>query len=451
MIKHHGIGSAGHANDGADRRGSRGHREHCAGAAGIVPAVGCDGPGGVGGWFGGGSYVNGDRAIAFRPVWECAVAGVDGECGKNSDIAGWGSAGSEDGGAAEVGARGSTVATGDVREAGEGCNFRIRRAPGEGRTGHGDSQGIDCGRRDGYAAAVIYCDRVPSLALAPDLEVDGLDQTGRVRKGAAGGPRDAGKKVGNAGGLGGGLSLVEHVGLIWGHEGNCGDHTGVARRPTHGADGVGDVHVVAVGDPLELPGLPLGKAVIRGRLGLGLCDLNAVDVLVDVDGRGWAADALDDRSDDGDPGSSGTAKGGAGIPGAGAGGAIAGDREWCGGVRVTAGDNKLNADADYGAAVDIRGAGAEELSAANVDGEVGGWVQRNGLHCSAIGVGTAFAKAAGEGDDKGDDQSKKKTGTATTHEPSSRPFARRERNNVVGRKTVSVEGHWDIEQAVKFR
>jgi hypothetical protein len=26
------------------------------------------------------------------------------------------------------------------------------------------------------------------------------------------------------------------------------------------------------------------------------------------------------------------------------------------------------------------------------------------------------------------------------HEPSSRPFARRERNNVVGRKTVSVEG-----------
>jgi hypothetical protein len=37
------------------------------------------------------------------------------------------------------------------------------------------------------------------------------------------------------------------------------------------------------------------------------------------------------------------------------------------------------------------------------------------------------------------------------HEPSSRPFARREHNNVVERKTVSVEGHWDIEQAVKFR
>ena len=35
------------------------------------------------------------------------------------------------------------------------------------------------------------------------------------------------------------------------------------------------------------------------------------------------------------------------------------------------------------------------------------------------------------------------------HEPSSRPFARRE-HNVVGRKTVSVEGHWDFEQAAKL-
>jgi hypothetical protein len=33
------------------------------------------------------------------------------------------------------------------------------------------------------------------------------------------------------------------------------------------------------------------------------------------------------------------------------------------------------------------------------------------------------------------------------HEPSPRPFARREHNNVVGRKTVSVKGHWDFEQA----
>jgi hypothetical protein len=32
------------------------------------------------------------------------------------------------------------------------------------------------------------------------------------------------------------------------------------------------------------------------------------------------------------------------------------------------------------------------------------------------------------------------------HEPSSRPFARRERINAVNRKGVSVEGHWDFEQ-----
>jgi hypothetical protein len=61
------------------------------------------------------------------------------------------------------------------------------------------------------------------------------------------------------------------------------------------------------------------------------------------------------------------------------------------------------------------------------------------LHASIAGVAAAVAEAAGAGDDEGDGQSKKKTGTATMHEPSSRPFARRE-HNVVGRKTVSVEG-----------
>src|ERR1019366_4310931 len=81
MIKHHGIGSAGYAYDGADGGGSRGHREHRAAAAGLVLAVGGRGPGGVGGRLGGRSYVNGDRAIALRPVRQQSVAGVDGECG----------------------------------------------------------------------------------------------------------------------------------------------------------------------------------------------------------------------------------------------------------------------------------------------------------------------------------------------------------------------------------
>src|SRR4029077_14137670 len=127
MVEHHGIGSAGYAYDGADGVGSRGHREQCTEAAGLVLAVGGRGPGRVGRWLGGGGYVNGDRAKALRPVWQWPVAGVDGESGKDSDIAGWGCAGSEDGGASEVGARGSAVASRVVGGGAEGYNFGIGR------------------------------------------------------------------------------------------------------------------------------------------------------------------------------------------------------------------------------------------------------------------------------------------------------------------------------------
>lgn len=263
-----------------------------------------------------------------------------------------------------------------------------------------------------------------------------MDQAGRVRQGAAGGSGDAGKKLGDTGGLGGDLNLI---GLERGQGGVCGDHTDIAGRPGHGADGIGDVHVVAKGDPLELPGLSLGKAVILRRWGLGLDHLNAIDVLVDKDPRARAADAFDDSSDEGDSGSSGTAHGGAGVPGAGAGGPIDRDREGCRGVGATALDNKLRVDAEDGAADGILAGGGKEQSATGVDGEVGAGAQRYGLHASAAGVAAALAEAAGEGDDKGDGQRKKKTGTATMHEPSSRPFAGRELD-VVERKAVSVEG-----------
>ena len=169
MIKHHGVGSAGQAQDGAaDGDGSRGNREQRTGAAEAVPAVGGGRPGGVGRDRGGGSYVNGDRAIGIRPVRQVAgrnagreaVAGVDGETGQNSDIASRGGAGSEDGGAAKVVAGGSSVGPRGVGDAAEGCNFRIGRAPGEGRSeqggGIGDAvQGIDCGSRDGCGATVV--------------------------------------------------------------------------------------------------------------------------------------------------------------------------------------------------------------------------------------------------------------------------------------------------------
>src|ERR1035437_5662351 len=94
---------------------------------------------------------------------------------------------------------------------------------------------IDSSSRDGHAAAVIYGDRVSCLSVAPDLQVDGLNQTSCVRIGGAGGPGNAGKKLSDAGGSGGGLDLVEHGG-------SWGDHARVARRPAHGADGAGDVH-----------------------------------------------------------------------------------------------------------------------------------------------------------------------------------------------------------------
>src|SRR5208282_2762636 len=98
------------------------------------------------------------------------------------------------------------------------------------------AQRIDRDRCDGYAGAVVYGDRVPRLVLASDLEVDGLDEAGGVGIGAASDPGDAGKKIGDAGGCGGDLNLVEHVGLGCGHDGSCRDHTAIARRPSYGAE-----------------------------------------------------------------------------------------------------------------------------------------------------------------------------------------------------------------------
>jgi hypothetical protein len=99
----------------------------------------------------------------------------------------------------------------------------------------------------------------------------------------------------------------------------------------------------------------------------------------------------------------------------------------------------LNVDAEDGFAGGILAGGAKELSATDVDGEVAAGAQRNAGYASVAGVAGALAEAAGEGGDEGDGQRKKKTGTATMHESSSRPFARRE-PNLFGRKTVSVEG-----------
>jgi hypothetical protein len=99
----------------------------------------------------------------------------------------------------------------------------------------------------------------------------------------------------------------------------------------------------------------------------------------------------------------------------------------------------LNVGAKDGAAVGILPAGAKDLSAAYVDRDCAAGTHRNSSYASVAGAAAALAEAARESKDQGDGQRKKKTGTATMHEPSSRPFARRE-HKVVGWKTVSVEG-----------
>src|SRR5208282_6279777 len=89
--------------------------------------------------------------------------------------------------------------------------------------------------------------------------------------------------------------------------------------------------------------------------------------------------------------------------------------------------------------VDVLATGGKDLSGTNVDGYCAAGTQRNARYASVAGVAAVLAEAAGECDDEDDGQRKKKTGTTTMHEPSSRPFARRE-HKAVGRKTVSVEG-----------
>ena len=75
--------------------------------------------------------------------------------------------------------------------------------------------------------------------------------------------------------------------------------------------------------------------------------------------------------------------------------------------------------------------------------------QRDGLHAPAcrlppLLLPTQPVRAAAK--EMASQQYKKMTGTATMHEPSSRPFSGREPN--AGWKTASVEGHRDFEKQV---
>ena len=174
----------------------------------------------------------------------------------------------------------------------------------------------------------------------------------------------------------------------------------------YGADSARNVHVLVIGDGLELPGLSLGKTLIQGRLGLGTLNLDAIDVLMHVDGGGWAADAVDNCGYDGDARRSGAADGAGGVPGAGAGEpaarAVIAEREGRCGVRAAAGDDVLNVDANDRGALCILARGGEQLSGADVHGHVAGRVQGNRFDASDGGVAGAFTQAAGEGSEQGD-------------------------------------------------
>ena len=120
--------------------------------------------------------------------------------------------------------------------------------------------------------------------------------------------------------------------------------------------------------PWKCQTCPWEKQSYWGGWVSALTDLNAVDVLVNIDGRGRAADAVDDGGYDGDPGSAGAANGDGGVPCAGAGVAIA--------LLIERGaaafglplcDDKSNVDAQDGAAVGISAGGAKDLSGADID------------------------------------------------------------------------------------
>jgi hypothetical protein len=378
----------------------------------LVLAVCGRGPCRIGGLLGG-SDVDRDRPISLRLVRQDSVAGIDGKTrdqragwrhARQPNVAGWRSAGSGENRAPGIGTNAGAVGSGGIGCGAEERDLGIARAPGKRRMGNGNSRvfikRIDGGRRNRNAASAAYGDRISRRGLSPDLQVDGLDEARRVWGRDAVGSRCVSHQLGDAGRFGGNLNLVEHGRLLRWYVRRCRENVAVRRRPVERADGVGDVQVVAVGDSLEQPVLPLGKAVVLVRLRLGLHNLDAVDVLVDVDDGGRAVDAVGDRVHGGDAGSAGAANRGGSIPGTGAAVAVGGHRKWRGQIRgvgrSAAAHYILNAHAGHNAATGVPGGGAEYLRASHVERYVAGGTQRDARHACIGGVAAALAEATGE-------------------------------------------------------
>jgi len=260
-------------------------------------------------------------------------------------------------------------------------------------------QAIDCGSPHGYAAAVVNGDRI---GLAPVyLQSEVAHQASRVREWDAGGFADGGKKLGDAGILGGELHLVGQK--CW-QSGIGGGDAEITGRPIDGADGASDIHVVAKSGGLVLPGLSLRKAVVQLLTGLGgqPGNLDAIDVLMDVDSCGRAAHSTGCRGYYRNSGSASRALGDGRVPGAGTSVPITGDGKWCRGVRDSALDNELNVETENRTAKAILGSGAEYLIGPDVERDLVGGVQRDALYASVVGVAAAFAEATSENNDKCD-------------------------------------------------
>ena len=88
--------------------------------------------------------------------------------------------------------------------------------------------------------------------------------------------------------------------------------------------------------------------------------------------------------------------------------------------------------------------GAKILRSSEFQRDIAAGIQGNGLDTAGLRIVGAFSDTTGEGGKRDDSQYKKEAGTATIHEPSSRPFPGRER--CVWRKGASVEGHREFEQ-----
>src|SRR5215467_1578271 len=109
----------------------------------------------------------------------------------------------------------------------------------------------------------------------------------------------------------------------------------------------------------------------------------------------------------------------------------------------------MNGHPGYREAQSIDGRRAEIEGRSGIDGLTSVRIQTNGLDPLITAATGAVAQAARERAEADCQKNNKDAGTATMHEPSSRPLSGRERS--VRWKTVSVKGHDDLGQGRKSR